>query len=189
MKMNVNVTTIANNSFARSVSKRGQGCTVRTARRAPAAAMMKQTGGVDGGRREAVGRVALSAGALATFSGLFAPRPAQAGLFGPPPEETYQKDTKYIIDLVEGNLAMDKDDPGRADSVQSVKKATNDWVAKYRRDDRFTGRPSYSQVYTALNAVAGHYNSFGVKYPLPEKRLDRVTKELKFARKALDAGK
>lgn len=115
--------------------------------------------------------------------------PAQAGLFGPPPEETYQKDTKYIIDLVEGNLAMDKDDPGRADSVQSVKKATNDWVAKYRRDDRFTGRPSYSQVYTALNAVAGHYNSFGVKYPLPEKRLDRVTKELKFARKALDAGK
>lgn len=31
-------------------------------------------------------------------------------------------------------------------------------------------------VYSALNAVAGHYNSFGTKYPLPAKRADRVTK-------------
>ena len=41
----------------------------------------------------------------------------------------------------------------------------------------------------ALNAVAGHYNSFGTKYPLPPKRLTRVNKELAFASKAIAAGK
>lgn len=36
--------------------------------------------------------------------------------------------------------------------------------------------PFLRNVYSALNAVAGHYNSFGTKYALPAKRAERVEK-------------
>lgn len=120
-----------------------------------------------------------------------APRPALAGLFNGDEvlQEAYTEDTTAIIKLVQDNLALDRSDPSRAESIQAVRKATADWVAKYRREDRVQAKPSYSQTYTALNAVAGHYNSFGTKYPLPPKRLTRVNKELAFASKAIAAGK
>lgn len=78
-------------------------------------------------------------------------------------------------------------------------------MAKYRRNGAVTGRASYgcartlerarshsaprsgtalsalrfarcSNTYSALNAVAGHYNNFGTKYPLPAKRAERALK-------------
>jgi photosystem II Psb27 protein len=70
-----------------------------------------------------------------------------------------------------------------------VRQATNTWVAKYRRDNQFSGKPSYGNTYSALNAVAGHYNSFGSDTPLPKKRLDRVVKELDDADKLLARGR
>lgn len=33
-----------------------------------------------------------------------------------------------------------------------------------------------STTYTVLNALAGHFNSFGNNAPLPKKRLDRIVK-------------
>lgn len=119
-----------------------------------------------------------------------------------------------------------------------LRKDINSWVAKYRRDTNFSGKPSYrcastrgastvlaralwqtpppllrrqrpalarqahcccaaltwpapdalhsahdnhshaarSNTYSALNALAGHYNSFGPTAPIPKKRLDRLTK-------------
>ena len=44
-------------------------------------------------------------------------------------------------------------------------------------------------TYSALNAVAGHYNSFGADTPLPKKRFDRVVKELDDADKLLARGR
>ena len=38
------------------------------------------------------------------------------------------------------------------------------------------GRRRDSNTYSALNAVAGHYNNFGTKYPLPAKRAERALK-------------
>lgn len=54
----------------------------------------------------------------------------------------------------------------------------NNWVARYRRSDRFAGRPSFSNLYSALNAMSGHYNSFGPTSNIPKKRLDRIVMEL-----------
>jgi len=33
-------------------------------------------------------------------------------------------------------------------------------------------------MYSVLNAISGHYNSFGPEAPIPRKLLDRITKEL-----------
>lgn len=57
-----------------------------------------------------------------------------------------------------------------------VRKEINDWVARYRRDETFSGRPSYGNVYSAVNAMAGHLNSFGPTAPVPKKRLERMIK-------------
>ena len=86
-------------------------------------------------------------------------------------------------------LALGRDDPAREAAVAGVRAATNSWVAKYRRDTSFSGKPSYGNVYSALNAVAGHINSFGADTPLPAKRLDRVTKELADAELMLSRGR
>ena len=59
---------------------------------------------------------------------------------------------------------------GREESINTTRNMTNAWVAKYRRDNKTTGKPSYGQVYSALNAVSGHFNNFGTKYPFPAKR-------------------
>ena len=44
-------------------------------------------------------------------------------------------------------------------------------------------------TYTALNALAGHFNSFGTTAPLPKKRLERINKELDDATKMLGRGR
>ena len=36
--------------------------------------------------------------------------------------------------------------------------------------------PARRNTYTVLNALAGHFNSFGNNAPLPKKRLDRIVK-------------
>ena len=40
----------------------------------------------------------------------------------------------------------------------------------------FSGRPSYGNTYSAVNAMAGHLNSFGPTAPVPKKRLERMIK-------------
>lgn len=43
-------------------------------------------------------------------------------------------------------------------------------------DTSFSGRPSYGNTYSAVNAMAGHLNSFGPTAPVPKKRLERMVK-------------
>ena len=62
-------------------------------------------------------------------------------------------------------------------------------MANYRRDDRFAGKPSFSNLYSAVNALAGHYNSFGPTARIPKKRLDRVVDELAQAKRFANAGR
>ncbi|KAJ1383253.1 hypothetical protein B484DRAFT_341929, partial [Ochromonadaceae sp. CCMP2298] len=39
------------------------------------------------------------------------------------------------------------------------------------------GKQSFSLLYTSINVLAGHYTSYGVKIPLPEKRKKRLLQE------------
>lgn len=36
--------------------------------------------------------------------------------------------------------------------------------------------PACSNTYSAVNALAGHFNSYGLTAPVPKKRLDRIQK-------------
>lgn len=104
-------------------------------------------------------------------------------------DEKYTNITQGIIEEVRTTLALPRDDESKGPAVEQLRKDTNQWVASYRRDQSYSGRISYSNMYSALNAIAGHYNSFGTSYPIPKKRLDRILQECDVAEKALARGR
>lgn len=48
-----------------------------------------------------------------------------------------------ILDKVKVTLALDKDDPAKEDAVKALRKDINAWVAKYRREPKVSGKPSF----------------------------------------------
>eukprot|EP01018_Ginkgo_biloba_P026449 Gb_23437 [translate_table: standard] len=110
--------------------------------------------------------------------------PASAGL-----DEDYPKDTQAVIDQIKGTIDMDKSDPNRSSAVAALRESSNNWVAKYRREKKLAGKPSYSNMYSVLNALSGHYISFGPTSPIPTKRKARILEEVDTAEKALSKGR
>ncbi|CBI28904.3 unnamed protein product, partial [Vitis vinifera] len=104
-------------------------------------------------------------------------------------DEEYVKETADVINKVRTTINMDKTDPDVATAVADLRDASNSWVAKYRREKALLGRPSFRDMYSALNAVSGHYISFGPTAPIPAKRKARILEEMDTAEKALLRGR
>jgi photosystem II Psb27 protein len=71
------------------------------------------------------------------------------------------------------------------DFGKNLKKEMIDFVSYYRRFPQVAGKPSFSTLYTSINVLAGHYTSYGYKYPLPEKRRKRLYQEYAEIEKSL----
>uniref|UniRef100_A0A7S2Z2E5 Uncharacterized protein n=1 Tax=Chloropicon laureae TaxID=464258 RepID=A0A7S2Z2E5_9CHLO len=136
------------------------------------------------GRREGVLFGLFGSAALAA-----SPAPAHAGLFGGISEEVYVEDTTRVLGALKSTLDLTKESENRESVVLATKEESNKWVAKYRREGKFTGRPSYGNTYSVINAVLGHYNNFGADTLFPRKRLERATKEVDDAGRALTRGR
>ncbi|KAJ6827386.1 photosystem II 11 kD protein [Iris pallida] len=135
-------------------------------------------------RRELAISMISAGSALACSSKLLSPAPALASV-----DEEYTKDTSEVISKVRATIGMDKADPNVASAVAEMREASNTWVAKYRREKSLLGRASFRDIYSALNAVSGHYISFGPTAPIPAKRKTRILEELDTAEKALVRGR
>lgn len=116
-------------------------------------------------------------------------RPARAGLFGGISEDVYVNDTGVVLGALKQTLELTSESQNREDTVANVREEANKWVAKYRRQSKFSGRPSYGNTYSAINAVLGHYNNFGASTLFPKRRLERVVKEVDDAGRALTRGR
>ncbi|KAJ6953917.1 photosystem 2 family protein [Populus alba x Populus x berolinensis] len=79
--------------------------------------------------------------------------------------------------------------PAFAGSDEEYVKDTEDVINKYRREKALLGRASFRDMYSALNAVTGHYISFGPTAPIPSKRRARILEEMDTAEKALSRGR
>ncbi|KAK9092429.1 hypothetical protein Syun_027340 [Stephania yunnanensis] len=132
------------------------------------------------GRRQFT--AALLTGALGTA--LLPAAPASAAS-----DEEYVKDTAEVINKVRTTINMDKNDPNIATAVIELRDTSNSWVAKYRREKALLGRASFRDMYSALNAVSGHFISFGPTAPIPAKRKARILEEMDTAEKALQRGR
>ncbi|KAF8007927.1 hypothetical protein BT93_K1814 [Corymbia citriodora subsp. variegata] len=104
-------------------------------------------------------------------------------------DEEYVKETEEVISKVRNTISMDKNDPNVADAVAVLRETSNSWVAKYRREKALLGRASFRDMYSAINAVSGHYISFGPTVPIPAKRRARILEEVETAEKALLRGR
>ncbi|XP_042514013.1 photosystem II repair protein PSB27-H1, chloroplastic-like [Macadamia integrifolia] len=132
------------------------------------------------GRREFV---SLIAGILSPVL-IFPVSPASAAS-----DEEYVKETEEVINKIRSTISKDKNDPNVADAVAELRETSNSWVAKYRREKALLGRASFRDIYSALNAVSGHYISFGPTAPIPAKRKARILEEMESAEKALLRGR
>ena len=75
------------------------------------------------------------------------------------------------------------------DFGKEMKKEMIEFVSYYRRFPKVAGKPSFSTLYTSINVLAGHYTSYGFKYPLPEKRRKRLYQEYAEIEKSLKRGR
>jgi hypothetical protein len=82
-------------------------------------------------------------------------------------------------------VAMEKTTPGIADTATKTRKEMTEFVSYYRRFPNVAGKLSYSNLYTSVNVLAGHYASYGPKFPVPEKRKKRLYQEFNDIEKAL----
>ncbi|CAI9089467.1 OLC1v1024047C1 [Oldenlandia corymbosa var. corymbosa] len=104
-------------------------------------------------------------------------------------EAEYVKETSDVINKVRSTINLDRNDPNVATAVAELRETSNFWVAKYRKEKSLLGRPSFRDMYSALNAVSGHYISFGPTAPIPAKRKQRILEEVDTAEKALARGR
>ncbi|KAF3496880.1 hypothetical protein DY000_02051813 [Brassica cretica] len=135
-------------------------------------------------RREFLSLTAASTLLLTQSIPFVAPSPASAA-----EDEEYVKDTSVVISKVRTTLSMERTDPNVADTVAELREASNSWVAKYRKEKALLGKASFRDMYAALNAVSGHYVSFGPTAPIPAKRKARILEEMETAEKALSRGR
>ena len=102
---------------------------------------------------------------------------------GPPPEDfgisgkDFYADCGKVVKHMRYAVQMDKTTPRIAEVAQKTKDEMGDFVSFYRRFNGINGKQSYSLLYTSINVLSGHYTSYGVKFPVPEKRRKRLLQE------------
>jgi len=102
---------------------------------------------------------------------------------GPPPTDfelkykDYYADCAQVIAHMRYAIQLEKGNPVLPEVASSTKKEMNDFVSYYRRFQGIAGKQSFSLLYTSINVLAGHYTSYGVKFPVPEKRRKRLLQE------------
>jgi photosystem II Psb27 protein len=101
----------------------------------------------------------------------------------------YEEDASKVRDHLLVATALGKGAVNMEDFGKNMKKEMIDFVSYYRRFPKVAGKPSFSTLYTAINVVAGHYTSYGYKYPLPEKRRKRLYQEYSEIDRSLKRGR
>ncbi|CAM9593636.1 unnamed protein product [Chrysoparadoxa australica] len=89
----------------------------------------------------------------------------------------YYSDASKVVSHMRYCTELEKGAPNIEKIGANCKKEMVDFVSFYRRFDDVNGKLSYSNLYTSINVLAGHYASYGTKFPVPEKRKKRLLVE------------
>jgi photosystem II Psb27 protein len=101
----------------------------------------------------------------------------------------YESDAQRVREHMMIATGMAKGADKMEEFGKNMKKEMVDFVSYYRRFPKVAGKPSFSTLYTSINVLAGHYTSYGFKYPLPEKRRKRLYQEYAEIEKSLRRGR
>lgn len=89
---------------------------------------------------------------------------------------SYRDDTLTVINSLKNAMALPADAPNRLAAQTEARKVMNDFAARYRPDTSLSKLSSFTMMRTAVNSLAGHYNSYPNR-PVPQKMVDRLTTE------------
>lgn len=111
-----------------------------------------------------------------------APPAPEKPVLGPPPSDfglkyVYYDDCSKVVSHMRYAVQLEKGNPILADIAAKTKEEMNEFVSYYRRFQGISGKQSFSLLYTSINVLAGHYASYGLKFPVPEKRKKRLLQE------------
>jgi len=124
-----------------------------------------------------------------------APKKEKVELGPAPTPESFKLSYEYYADAAKmvKNMRyatfMDKSTPDFEKVAIATKKQMVDFISYYRRFPNVSGKMSYSTLYTSVNVLAGHYASYGTKFPVPEKRRKRLAQEYAEIEKNLKKGR
>lgn len=94
-----------------------------------------------------------------------------AGLTG-----NYTQDTLTVLETLTTAIDLADSDPSKNELQDLARTQMNDYVSRYRRDQKTAGLSSFTTMQTALNSLAGYYTSYGNR-PLPDKLKKRLKQE------------
>ena len=98
------------------------------------------------------------------------PIPTEWGISG----KDYYADASRVVKHMQYATQMEKGTANMDLINKNMKKEMTDFVSFYRRFNNVSGKQSFSTLYTAINVLAGHYTSYGTKFPVPDKRRKRL---------------
>ncbi|MBE9167513.1 photosystem II protein Psb27 [Pleurocapsales cyanobacterium LEGE 06147] len=99
----------------------------------------------------------------------------------------YSQDTLAVVNNLKTAIELPDNAPDKPETVALARQQINDYVSRYRRNDKTAGLRSFTTMQTALNALAGYYSSYGIR-PLPEKMKKRLKQEFNQVEVAIKRG-
>lgn len=99
----------------------------------------------------------------------------------------FSQDTLAVIETLTAAINSPEDSAGSSDLQVQAREQINDYISRYRRNEKFSGLRSFTTMQTALNSLAGYYTAYGTR-PVPEKLKKRLNQEFKQARLAVERG-
>ena len=120
--------------------------------------------------------------AMVVVIGLMGCSSSTTGLTG-----EYRQDTLTVVESLKNVIELPLDDPAQREAQTLAREQMNDYVSRYRRNDKFGGLRSFTTMQTASNSLAGFYSSYGNR-PVPEKLKKRLQQEFKQVELSLKRG-
>lgn len=120
--------------------------------------------------------------AMVVVIGLMGCSSSATGLTG-----NYRQDTLTVVESLKKAIELPSEDPAQREAKNLASQQMNDYVSRYRRNDKTAGLRSFTTMQTASNSLAGFYGSYGNR-PVPETLKKRLQQEFKQAELSLKRG-
>ncbi|MGC9504855.1 photosystem II protein Psb27 [Baaleninema sp.] len=99
----------------------------------------------------------------------------------------YRDDTLALVNSLRTAIELPEGTPEKMTAQAEARQNIDDFFSLYRRDSSVSSLPSFTTMRTALDALAGHYRSYGNR-PLSPKLKKRLEQEFRQVEAALKRG-
>ncbi|MCC5899803.1 MAG: photosystem II protein Psb27 [Phormidium sp. GEM2.Bin31] len=100
----------------------------------------------------------------------------------------YRQDTLALVNSLREAIELPEGTPEKMEAQAEAKTRIDNFFSFYRRDSSVSSLPSFTTMHTALDALAGHYRSYGNR-PLSNKLKTRLEQEFKQVEMAVQRGR